>query len=137
MAATLSTSGGESDLGSAGNIIDEIWRRGRVGGGSAADVRSGTRGLMLAVLEDGIRAYLGSRDPARTEAEYWVNSKRQNWPFCFVTVCSTLGLEPSAVRRALHRMRERSVPPRRAIARSRPNVRRGGRLGVKRRPRQQ
>src|SRR5262249_38149746 len=105
--------------------------------GPALDVRNGTRGLMLAVLEDGIRAYLRSKDQAGTEAEYWVNSKWQNWPFSFLTVCSTLGVDPSAARRALHRMRERSLPSRGAIGRSRPNVRRGGRLGIKKRPRQQ
>ena len=136
-APTLNMAGGaDSDLGSAGSIIDEIRRRGPIGGGSTPDVRTGIRGLMLAVLEDGIRAYLGTRARARSEAEFWVNSKRQNWPFAFIAVCSTLGLEPSAVRRALHSMRERSLQPRRAIGRSRPNVRRVGQLRTNGRARQ-
>jgi hypothetical protein len=83
---------------------------------------------MLAILEDGIRSYLSPVGRIRTEAEYWVKSARSRSPFSFAVVCETLGLEPSAVRAALERMRVKNVSPRRAIARSRPNVRRTGRL---------
>lgn len=95
-------------------------------GGSAPQVSSfsGTKGLLLAVLEDGIRSYLSPIGEIRNEAEYWVNSSRARSPFCFVVICETLGLEPGAVRRALERMRSQSVDPVRAIGRTRPNVRR-------------
>jgi hypothetical protein len=85
---------------------------------------SGTKGLLLAVLEDGIRSYLSPIAEIRAEAEFWVNSSRARSPFCFVVICETLGLEPAAVRRALERMRAESVNPLRAIGRTRPNVRR-------------
>jgi len=85
---------------------------------------SGTKGLLLAVLEDGIRSYLSPVGEVRSEAEYWVNSSRARSPFCFVVICETLGLEPVAVRRALERMRAQAVDPARAIGRTRPNVRR-------------
>ena len=94
-------------------------------GGSAPQTSSfsGTNGLLLAVLEDGIRSYLSPVGEIRSEAEYWVNSSRARSPFCFVVICETLGLEPVAVRRALERMRTQ-VNPARAIGRTRPNVRR-------------
>ena len=95
-------------------------------GGSAPQTSSfnGTKGLLLAVLEDGIRSYLSSVDEIRREAEYWVNSSLARSPFCFVVICETLGLEPGAVRDALQRMRAQHVNPARAIGRTRPNVRR-------------
>ena len=89
---------------------------------------SGTKGLLLAVLEDGIRSYLSPVKEIRTEAEYWVRSGRQRSPFCFVVICETLGLEPTAVRRALDHLRARRVHPSRAIGRTRPNVRRAHRV---------
>lgn len=89
---------------------------------------SGTKGLLLAVLEDGIRSYLSPVGDVRSEAEYWVNSSRARSPFCFVVICETLGLEPVAVRRALERMRAQDVDPARAIGRTRPNVRRAHRV---------
>ena len=98
------------------------------GGESRSGEYTGTKALMLAILEDGIRSYLSPVGRVRNEAEYWVKSGRQRSPFCFTVVCETLGLEPSAVRAALERLRERNVSPRRALGRSRPNVRRTGRL---------
>jgi hypothetical protein len=89
---------------------------------------NGTKGLLLAVLEDGIRSYLSPVKEIRAEAEYWVGSARQRSPFCFVVICETLGLEPSAVRGALERMRTQRVNPARAIGRTRPNVRRAHRV---------
>jgi hypothetical protein len=89
---------------------------------------SGTKGLLLAVLEDGIRSYLSPVKEIRAEAEYWVGSGRQRSPFCFVVICETLGLEPSAVRCALERMRTQRITPARAIGRTRPNVRRAHRI---------
>jgi hypothetical protein len=89
---------------------------------------NGTKGLLLAVLEDGIRSYLSRVDEIRREAEYWVNSSRARSPFCFVVICETLGLEPAAVRQALERMRVQRVDPARTIGRTRPNVRRAHRV---------
>jgi DNA-binding transcriptional ArsR family regulator len=107
----------------------DILRLASVGGGEPRSSQyTGTKALMLAILEDGIRSYLSPVARVRTEAEYWVNSGRQRSPFSFTVVCETLGLEPDAVRAALKRLREKNISPRRAIARSRPNVRRTGRL---------
>jgi hypothetical protein len=89
---------------------------------------SGTKGLLLAVLEDGIRSYLSPVSDIRLEAEYWVNSSRARSPFCFVVICETLGLEPTAVRLALERLRKQRVHPARGIGRTRPNVRRSHRV---------
>jgi hypothetical protein len=88
----------------------------------------GIKGLLLAVLEDGIRSYLSQIPEIRSEAEYWVSSSRARSPFCFVVICETLGLEPTAVRRALERMRAQSVSSARALGRTRPNVRRAHRV---------
>ncbi len=63
----------------------------------------GTKALMLAVFEEGIRSYCGPRGRERTEAEAWVRS-RSTSVFSFVTVCELLGFEPNAVRRALPRL---------------------------------
>ena len=89
---------------------------------------SGIQGLLLAVLEDGIRSYLSPVKEVRAEAEYWVTSGRARSPFCFVVICETLGLEPTAVRQALERLRSQRVNPSRAIGRTRPNVRRAHRV---------
>jgi hypothetical protein len=107
----------------------DILRLASLGGGeSRSSEYTGTKALMLAILEDGIRSYLSSVSRIRSEAEYWIDSGRQRSPFSFTVVCETLGLEPEAVRAALKRLRAKNVSPRRAIARSRPNVRRTGRL---------
>jgi hypothetical protein len=94
------------------------------GGEPCHSALCGIKGLLLAVLEDGIRSYLSHVSEIRAEAEYWVSSSRARSPFCFVVICETLGLEPTAVRRALERMRAQSVNPARALGRTRPNVRR-------------
>jgi hypothetical protein len=88
----------------------------------------GIKGLLLAVLEDGIRSYLSPVAEVRAEAEYWVSSARARSPFCFVVICETLGLEPTAVRRALERLRAQSTRPGRVLGRTRPNVRRAHRV---------
>jgi hypothetical protein len=86
--------------------------------------QGGVKLLMLAVLEDGIRSYLGSEVRARTEAECWVESPAGGSPFAFRVVCESLGLEPSAVRAALRRLRTKKLRSRRGLRRTRPNVRR-------------
>jgi hypothetical protein len=118
------------------SLIRELLRR-TVGGGMPASGEHGaTKALMLAVLEDGLRAFLDRNKRVRAEAERWMMSRRQNWVFSFPTVCWTLGLDPDAVREAAHRMREKNLSPRRAIGRNRRNVRHVSRIapGTKRGP---
>lgn len=61
--------------------------------------------LMSAVLEDAflcIARNVGARDRRRQrelrEASDWFFSQRWDWPFAFLPVCDTLGLDGSAVR---------------------------------------
>jgi DNA-binding transcriptional ArsR family regulator len=113
----------------ASDLDTEILRMTSIGGGESRSAQyTGTKALMLAILEDGIRSYLSPVGRIRSEAEYWVMAGRQRSPFSFTVVCETLGLEPDAVRAALRRLREKNVSPRRVLGRSRPNVRRTGRL---------
>jgi hypothetical protein len=65
---------------------------------------------MCAVLEGSIREYLGANHRHRVQAEAWFRSNGQS-PFSFPNVCDVLGLEPDAVRKALQRLRARSVSP--------------------------
>lgn len=97
------------------------------GGESRSAPYTGTKALMLAVLEDAIRSYLSPETRARAEAEGWVSSRQRHSVFSFVVVCETLGLEPKAVRAALRRLRTQQVTPDH-IPRSRPNARRRARL---------
>lgn len=123
---------GEEPLGREVGVGDfdlDLLRLTSLGGGESRSAQyTGTKALMLAILEDGIRSYLSPVARIRNEAEYWVKTGRQRSPFSFMVVCETLGLEPEAVRTALERMRARDVSPRRALGRTRPNVRRTGRL---------
>ena len=133
MGMTMSNPSGKTgELGrevGVGDFDFDLRRLATLGGGESRSAQyTGTKALMLAILEDGIRSYLSPVGRIRNEAEYWVKSGRQRSPFCFTVVCETLGLEPDAVRAALERLRERNVSPRRALGRSRPNVRRAGRL---------
>ena len=97
------------------------------GGESRSAPYTGTKALMLAVLEDAIRSYLSSETRARSEAEGWVLSRQRRSVFSFVVVCETLGLEPKAVRAALRRLRAQQITPDH-IPRSRPNARRRTRI---------
>ena len=91
---------------------------------------TGTKALMLAVLENGFRSYFSPKLRIRSEAERWIKNPQGRSPFSFTVVCETLGLEPDAVRMALQRLRATQEgfdqPP---IKRSRPNVHRYGRIG--------
>ena len=104
-----------------GIVVDELVS---LGGGEPREAASytGTKALMLAVLEDGINSFLRGKGRARTEAEHWITTARRRSPFSFEVVCETLGLDPQAVRHALHRMRE--TPAITAHRRARPHVRR-------------
>jgi hypothetical protein len=123
---------GEESMGREVGVGDfdlDLSRLSSLGGGEPRSAQyTGTKALMLAILEDGIRSYLSPVGRVRTEAEYWVKTGKQRSPFSFTVVCETLGLEPDAVRAALDRLRARNVSPRRVLGRSRPNVRRTGRL---------
>lgn len=89
---------------------------------------TGTKALMLAVLEDGIRSYLGGSRIIAHEADFWIHSPRRHSPFSFVVVCEMLGLDPGAVRKTLRRMKDENVAPRKALPRARHNVRIPGRV---------
>ena len=61
--------------------------------------------LMAAVLEDAflcVRRNVGARDRRRCrelhEANNWFFSECRDWPFAFLPVCDTLGLDVAAVR---------------------------------------
>ena len=102
-----------------------------VGGGEPRGAEyTGTKALMLAVLENGLRSYFSPTVRIRAEAERWVTTPPGRSPFSFTVVCETLGLEPDAVRMALRRLRANqqllTEPP---IKRSRPNVHHFGRIG--------
>jgi hypothetical protein len=68
--------------------------------------------LMLAVLEDAMRCYQTYADSRNAnqrrlfvDAEAWLMDRRADGPFAFVTVCETLGIEPSCLREGLRRWR--------------------------------
>jgi hypothetical protein len=107
-----------------------------VGGGEQPGRRYiGVKALMLAILDDAIRAYLGPVGPSREEAALWMADGRSNWVFSFPVVCETLGLEPAAVRQAVRRMKIRPAAVSKfGSMRSRPNARRyaGLRMGTPR-----
>ncbi len=92
---------------------------------------SGTKALMLAVLEDGIRVFLGGSRILAQEAECWIHSRRRHSPFSFVVVCETLGLDPDAVRHTVDHMKSQNLS-RRALPRARHNVRIPGRVYARR-----
>src|SRR5262249_43092107 len=67
---------------------------------------SGERALMLAVLEDAIRcleapaARGASTEREARNARHWVTARPSAWPFSFVNICETLGIEPVRLRAA-------------------------------------
>ena len=98
---------------------------GTVGGGEPRTAEySGTKALMLAVLDNAVHCYCGRSGRIQTQAEAWVWGRDSRSPFSFVVVCEVLGLDPGAVRRALAAWRQRS--PRTATRGLRPNVRKRG-----------
>ena len=102
------------------------------GGESRTGQLTGTKALMLAVLEDAIRSYLrGSRLVAR-DAEFWIESPKRQSPFSFVVVCEILGLDPEAVRSSLQRLKHDQSGKRKGFPRARHNVRIPGRVCARR-----
>jgi hypothetical protein len=70
-------------------------------------LRPATR-LQLAVLEDALLTLhrcLGVERPETrhrlAEVDAWFASEDTDWPFAFVTICHTLGLDPGYIRRGL------------------------------------
>lgn len=68
---------------------------------------TGTKALMLAVFEDGIRCYLGNKKRLQREAEIWMYCSRR-LVFSFDVLCETFGLDPTATRNALRQLRRAS-----------------------------
>lgn len=87
---------------------------------------SGIRALMLAVLEEAIHSLRSPDSLAHAEAELWMTSRDRRYVFSFVVVCEGLGLEPSAVRRSVIGLLDKTPTGRRLLPRTRPNVRHGG-----------
>lgn len=125
-------------LGIAPTATDEeldidLLRSSNIGGGDPDRTPiTGTRALMLAVLEDAIRCYLDGRKSISQEAERWLKANWRDSPFSFVIVCETLRLDPQAVRCMLDRMKEAKVSSRDALPRARNNVRVPGRVCIRR-----
>ena len=70
---------------------------------------------MLAILADAINIFQGCQSSGELprgrlfrEAEEWIFSSDERWPFSFVTVCDALGIEPQALRRHLRNL-EREI----------------------------
>lgn len=101
------------------------------GGESRSGQLTGTKALMLAVLEDGIRSYLRGSGLAARDADFWIHSQRRHSPFSFIVVCEILGLSPEAVRETLRRLRG-DVAARKMIPRARHNVRIPGKVYARR-----
>jgi hypothetical protein len=73
------------------------------------------RGLMLAVLEQGVNDYLkhaGAREGKELEVwhevEAWVEDRDASWLYSFENICHVLDLEPGYLRRGLHVYKERA-----------------------------
>lgn len=114
-------------VGGTPDDSDELYALiGVCGGETRRAPVSGTKALMLAVLQEGIQSYLGRDARARTEAEVWIMSGRRS-VFSFNVICESLGLEADWVRAALRRLQARNVSAR-SIGRLRPNVRHTGSL---------
>jgi hypothetical protein len=124
--------GNDADDGDS-QLISELLRSSLGGGEPTTSEHTGTKALMLAILEDGLRALLDSDQRVSEEAARWMSSRRDAWVFSFATVCQTLGLDPDAVRLAARRMKDANVSARQLIGRNRPNARRFGRVSVGRR----
>jgi hypothetical protein len=64
---------------------------------------------MAAVLEDAMDVYRHLHAQTRSrlirETEAWFRSDDRSWPFSFVRICETLGLDPHAIRASLEQER--------------------------------
>ena len=117
------------------DVIEVLQLDHLAGGEPRTSQLTGTKALMLAVFEDGIRSYLAGRKLIAAEAEDWLNSGRRYSPFAFVVVCETFGLDPQAVRETVKRMKREHRSPGEIIPRVRNNVRVPGRVCLRKRRR--
>ena len=113
----------------------ELLRNPLAGGEARTSQLTGTKALMLAVFEDGIRCFLNGRRLIAAEAEDWLNSGKRYSPFAFVVICETFGLDPHAVRTTVKRMKEEHRSPGEILPRVRNNVRVPGRVCLRKRRR--
>jgi hypothetical protein len=91
----------------------------------AAPPWSGTRALMLAVLEEAIHSMRSADPRARAQAELWMTSRERRYIFSFAAICEAFGFEPSAVRRSVVGLLDKKPTGRLFFKRCRPNVRHG------------
>jgi hypothetical protein len=82
---------------------------------------SGEKALMLAILEDGIRCFQEHlRNPRSNprllsqQAEEWICAVDYEWPFSFVNVCESLGVNAEALRSALVAWKTKQLADRKA-----------------------
>ena len=98
-----------------------------IGGEPRNGQLTGTRALMLAVLDDGVRSYLSGSVLEAQDASMDLLA-----PPLFALLVrdrlEMLGLDPDAVRRKLKHMKSASTAPRKALPRARHNVRAPGRV---------
>ncbi len=73
----------------------------------------GEQALMRAIIEDAIECFQegtfkkGRRvEHLAKEAEKWLFSNEERWPFSFVNICRFLDLEPEYIRRGLKKRRK-------------------------------
>lgn len=109
--ATAGTTTGSDGLEPELVMPDQFFARARTDASFLPEKR-----LMLAVLEDAVAVYrkhVHSRHPGGralfTEAEEWIVSDDQEWPFSFVNICHTLDLDPDYIRGGLARWKK--LPP--------------------------
>lgn len=91
--------------------------------------------LMQAILEDAINTYrlhfgtkTGRHRKLFLDAQRWIWSTDDEWPFSFENICSALGLDPSFLRHGLQRWKERDEKQLAAQADKYPALRRSARL---------
>ena len=113
----------------------ELLRNPLAGGEPRTSQLTGTKALMMAVFEDGIRCFLSGRKLIAAEAEDWLNSGKRYSPFAFVVICETFGLDPYAVRTTVKRMKDEHRSADDVLPRVRNNVRVPGRVCLRKRRR--
>jgi len=98
---------------------DSAWNYGDVGDPAPSGAGpfgrmpfSGTKALLFAVLDDGIRCYFSPNPRVRRDAEHWIDDPRARGPFAFRSICELFLLDPDAVRASLDRLRADSQRPR-------------------------
>ena len=82
----------------------------------------GEMALMFAVLEDAVRCFTKQFIEKRLrtqrlaeEAEEWVFTDDERWPFSFVNICAALGIDPQYLRQQLAQLRQQHPSPMRGM----------------------